>query len=102
MPRTETPPPFQRGKARNSSALRDISRAAAGPHARVRLRARENEKTVLAMTLSYQSRFLAEGSRLFIPPPVFARCRGSFLADWSLEDAPFALKIAYVIEDGGF
>ena len=32
---------------------------------------------------------LAEGSRLFDPPPVFARCRGSFLADWSLENAPF-------------
>src|SRR3954467_2274143 len=93
MPHTETPPPISEG--RTSKASRgSISRAASSlaadrwPHARARLRARER-KICISDKAGAQSRLLAEGSRLFIPPPVFARCRGSFLADWSLENAPF-------------
>src|SRR4051794_36408392 len=74
---TETPPPFQRGAARNSSAGRHIF---TGRRWAARVCAHENEKTVLAMTPSCQSRLLAGSSEVPHPLPVFSIGRGSLRA----------------------
>jgi hypothetical protein len=94
MPRTETPPPISDGRTWKASRWEHLSRSQQSrgqpmaSRACALARARER-KICISDKAGAQSRLLAEGSRLFIPPPVFARCRGSFLADWSLENAPF-------------
>src|SRR3954447_16144957 len=65
-----------------------ISRPIAGL-TRVRAHGR---KICISDKAGAQSRLLAEGSRLFIPPPVFARCRGSFWPTGASKNRHFTLK----------
>ena len=83
MPRTETPPPISEGGTWEASRGEHLShsqqsRGQSLPHARARLCARENGKSVLAIKLGPKAGCWVKAPELLIPPPVFARCRGSF------------------------
>jgi len=90
MPRTETPPPISEGRTWKASRWEHLSRSQQSRgQSRARLRARENEKSVLAIKLGPKAGCWRKAPDFLSPLPVFARCRGSFLADWILENVPF-------------
>ena len=76
---------FARGASLASPA---VSRPIAGL-TRVRACARVRRKICISDKAGGPKPVAGRRLPTFYPPPVFARCRGSFLADWSLENAPF-------------